>query len=110
MAANKEPVSNRPRRPPATTPQARENQMVALAYDLAEKQMRDGSASSQVMSQFLKLGTMQHKLELEELRQKNLLAEARIKSMASSDNIEKMYGDAMKAFSSYQGNDESYED
>ena len=63
---------------PALTPEARENQMISLAVDLAEKQLIEGTASSQVITHYLKLGTMNHKLELEKLKKENeLLSEAR---------------------------------
>ena len=67
------PEQNSPRRrPPATTPEARENQMIALAVDLAERQLLEGTASSQVITHYLKLGSTKERIEKEILeKQKN---------------------------------------
>lgn len=97
----------------ALDPEARENQMIALAENLAEKQLMDGSASSQVITHYLKLGTAKYKLELEKTRQENDLLRAKTEMTESYKNIEKLYSDAMKAFSSYSGHadvDDDYED
>jgi hypothetical protein len=88
---------------PATTPEAREQQLVALAYDLAEKQMRDGSASSQVITQFLKLGSSREYLEQEKLRVENELGKAKVEAMASAKRVEELYGKALNAMRSYAG-------
>ena len=56
---------------PALSPEARENQMISLAVDLAEKQLIEGTASSQVITHFLKLGTTKAELEKEKLRKEN---------------------------------------
>ena len=70
-----------PRRRRATTPEARENQLISLAVDLAEKQLREGTASSQVISHYLKLGTSREQLEQERLRRENKLLEARVEAI-----------------------------
>ena len=88
---------------PALTPQARENQMISLAVDLAEKQLREGTASSQVISHFLKLGSSMAQLEQEKLRLENELTKAKTKSVNSSESSEKLYKDAIKAFQKYSG-------
>lgn len=88
---------------PALSPEARENQMIALAVDLAEKQLRDGSASSQVITHFLKLGTTKAELEKEKLRIENKKTEAQIKSIQSADEVKKVYEDALKAMKNYAG-------
>ena len=62
---------------PALTPEARENQMIALAVDLAEKQLLEGTASSQVITHYLKLGTMKQKIEMEILEKQKALIEAK---------------------------------
>ena len=61
---------------PALTPESRENQLVSLAINLAEKQLREGTASSQVITHYLKLGSTQAKLEQEKLKQENELLKA----------------------------------
>lgn len=91
------------RRPPATTPEARENQLVSLAFDLAEQQMRDGTASAQVITNFLRLGSSREKLEQERLRQENLLTQAKIESLAAAERVEELYKKALGAMSAYQG-------
>ena len=93
------------RRPPATTPEARENQMVNLAVDLAEKQMREGTASSQVISHYLKLGSTREKLEQERLARENNLLAAKADSIASAQKVEELYKSALGAMREYQGQD-----
>lgn len=92
------------RRPPATTPEGRENQMIMLAVDLAEKQIREGTASSQVISHYLKLGTTRERLEQQKLEHENALTMARIESLASASTQEELYKEALKAMSKYTGN------
>lgn len=94
--------SNRPMRP-ALTPEARENQIIASAMDLAEKQILEGTASSQVITHFLKLGTVKEKLELEKLKKENQLLEAKTEALESQKRIEELYADAIKAMRTYSG-------
>ena len=89
---------------PAMTPEARENQLVALAVDLAEQQILDGTASSQVITHYLKLGSTVHKLEKEKLQRENDLLRAKIEAMQSTQKIEKLYMDAIDAMRLYSGN------
>ena len=93
------------RRPPATTPEGREQQLVAAAVDLAEAQLLDGTASAQVITHYLKLGSSREKLEQERLRHENELTAAKIESLASQQRVEELYANAMRAFSSYKGID-----
>lgn len=88
---------------PALSPEARENQMIALAIDLAEQQLIDGTASSQVITHFLKLGTTKAELEKEKLRIENKKTEAQIKSLQNADEMKDMYEKALKAMKNYQG-------
>ena len=90
-------------RRPATTPDGRENQMIALSMDLAERQLRDGTASSQVMVHFLKLGSSREKLEQERIAREVELAGAKIEIMQSQKRIEELYGEALNAMRSYSG-------
>jgi hypothetical protein len=71
------------RRPPATTPEARENQLIALAVDLAEKQLSEGTASSQVISHYLKLGSTREQLEKQKLEKENELLKAKTEAIKS---------------------------
>ena len=93
----------RARRPPATSVESRENQMIALAVDLAEEQIRSGRASSQVITHYLKLGTQREKLEQERLRRENELLKAKVESLADQADIKELYGQALMAMRSYQG-------
>lgn len=91
---------------PSLTPDAKENQMIALAMDLAEKQLRDGTASSQVVAHFLKLGSSKERLEQQILEKQTELLAAKTESLKSSKQIEKLYNDAMKAMKVYSGSEE----
>jgi len=92
----------RPRKP-ATTPEGRENQLVALAVDLAEKQLREGTASAQVISHFLKAGSMREELEREKIQRENELLKVRAEATASAKRIEELYIAALDAMRMYQG-------
>lgn len=91
-----------PRRP-ATTPEAREDQLIAAAVDLAAKQLEDGTASAQVITHFLKLGSSTEQLAQEKARQDIDLAKAKIEAMASAKRVEEMYGEALNAMRAYGG-------
>ena len=91
---------------PATTPEAREGQLVALATNLAEKQLRDGTASAQVITHYLKHGSQREQLERQRLENENLLTQAKIEQMQSQARVEEMYGEALRAMKSYAGNDD----
>lgn len=97
---------------PALTPEARENQLISLAYDRAEQQLIDGTASSQVITHFLKLGTTRAELEKEKLKKENKLLEAKTKATESAEEVKVLYENAIKAFRNYngQGDPEDYED
>jgi hypothetical protein len=96
----------KPRRPPATTVEARENQLSAAAYDLAEKQISAGTASSQVITYFLKVGATREQLELERLRNENRLLESRADQIDSGARVEELYGAAITAMRGYNGQGE----
>lgn len=96
---------------PALTPEARENQMIALAVDLAEQQLRDGTASSQIISHYLKLGSTKEKIEQEILEKQKELITAKTEAIQSSKRIEELYENAIKAMRRYSGvEDEEDED
>ena len=97
---------------PAISPEARENQLISLAVDLAEQQLRDGTASSQVITHFLKQSTVKAQLELEKLRKENQLMEARTKAIESADEMKVLYDKAIKAMRNYAGygDPDEYED
>lgn len=93
--------STRPMRP-GLTPEAREGQMISLAIDLAEKQLREGTASSQVITHFLKLGSTKERLEKEILAKQKDLIEAKTKSYRSSEEMKELYEEALNAMRRYQ--------
>lgn len=86
---------------PARTPEKRENQLINLAMDLAEQKLRDGTASSQLISHFLKLATTKEELENERLRADLKLSEAKVKQIEESSNRSDIYNKAIEAFRSY---------
>lgn len=89
--------------PPAKTDEERENQLIALSYDLVEKRLREGTATSQETVHFLKLGSSREKLDREKIRLEMELDKAKKDSLKTAATIESLYGDAVKAFSSYSG-------
>lgn len=95
---------------PAVTPEARENQLISLAVDLAERQLRDGSASAQVITHYLKLGTVNAKLEREKLERENKLLEAKAKAYETAEHIEELYANAIKSMRDYSGHGSVYDD
>lgn len=95
------------RLPRARTPEARESQLVALAYDLAEEQLRKGTASSQLISQLLKVGSTREKIELQKVKQETILVEAKVKDLANVDEMKKLYTEAMEAMRGYKGTETS---
>lgn len=88
---------------PALTPEARENQLISLAVDLAEKQLMEGSASSQVITHYLKLGSTKEKIEKEILEKQKELISAKTENLKSAKRIEELYADAINAMRRYNG-------
>lgn len=95
----REGKSPRPRR--ATTPEGRQDQLIALAERLAEKQLEDGTASSQTIVHFLKLGSTRERLEEEKLRHETEVLKAKRASYESQANQEKLFQEAIEAMSTY---------
>ena len=92
---------------PALTPEARENQLIALAVDLVEQRLLDGTASSQETTHFLKLGSMRNRLEMEKLEEENRLLKAKTESIQSQKKSEELFLEAINAFRSYSGKEDS---
>ena len=88
---------------PALTPEARENQLIYLATNLAEQQLRDGTASSQVITHYLKLGSTKEKIEKEILEKQKELITAKTESLQSAKRIEELYANAITAMRNYSG-------
>lgn len=103
MKTHKQNIQTFKARPPATTPEARENQMIALAVDLAEKQIRDGTASAQVVTHFLKLASSKERLEKDILEKQKELITAKTEAIQSSKRVEELYLNALNAMRSYTG-------
>ena len=95
---------------PALTPEAREDQLVSLATDLAEQQLREGTASSQVITHYLKLGSSRERLERERLENENKLIRARAVALASQKNMEEAYVKAIEAMKRHSGHGDIDED
>lgn len=91
---------------PAITPEGRENQMISLAVDLAEKQLREGTASSQVITHYLKLGSTKERIEKEILEKQKELIAAKTEAIQSSKNVEELYIKALEAMKTYNGTDD----
>lgn len=102
-AASKKPMR------PAITPEARENQLIALAVDLAEQQLRDGTASSQVITHFLKRGSIKEKLEQEILKEQKELIVAKRTMINSNEKMGELYEKALNAMKEYSGKEDEYD-
>lgn len=88
---------------PALSPEAQENKMIALAVNLAEQQLRDGTASAQVITHYLKLGATTARLEKERLEKENKLLDAKAKAYESAERQEELYANAIDAMRNYSG-------
>ena len=97
------PEARTTRRPPATTPEARENQLISHAVDLAERQLLDGTASAQLVTYYVKLGSSREKLEQERLRRENELLQVKAEAIAAAKRVEALYGQALNAMRAYAG-------
>ena len=110
MARVKTAGSNQtPKLRPALNPDARENQMIALAMDLVEQRLRDGTASSQETTHFLKLASPTNKLQQRKLELENELTAAKTKALGDAQEIKVLYEEALKAMRRYGGHDDNEE-
>ena len=98
-------LEDKPSLRPAITPEGREMQMINLAMDLVEQRLRDGTASSQETTHFLKLGSIKNQLEIKKLEKETELLQVKKASLESSARMEKLYSDAMDAMKTYSGQD-----
>ncbi len=99
--------------PAATTPEGRENQLIAMAYDLAEERIRNGTASAQEITHFLKMGSLKERMERDILVEQKRLISAKAESLDASKRIEEYYTkaiDAMRRYSGHGGEDSNYDD
>lgn len=88
---------------PARNVEARENQLIAKAVDLAEQKLSDGTASSMVIVHYLKMGSTTARLEKEKLSRENELLKAKTEVLQSQKKTEELYRDALAAMRSYAG-------
>lgn len=95
---------------PALTPEARENQLIALAVDLVEQRLLNGTASSQETTHFLKLGSMKNQLEMKKLQEENKLLQAKTEALQSAKKSEELFEEAIKAMRSYSGHGDQDDD
>lgn len=102
--------SDLPKRRRSLDPEARENQLVALAYDVAEQQLLDGTISSQVLAQLLKAGSTKGKLEIAKLENETELLRAKTESIQSAARTDEIYKNALKAMKNYGGLEPADED
>lgn len=96
-------MGNSRKKIPARTLEGRENQLIDLAVDLAEKKLRDGTASSQIIVTLLNLATTKTKLELEKLRSDLKVADAKVTQIENQQTSRDLYEQALNAFRSYSG-------
>lgn len=96
--------------PPGMTLESRENQLIVLATNLAERQLREGTASSQVIAHYLKLGSTRERLEQERLRHENMLSQAKTEAIELAKQQEVDMKAAMEAFRVYSGQEDGYDD
>lgn len=114
-SSNPSNSNSRPLRP-ATTPEARENQLIALAVDLVEQRLRDGTASAQETTHFLKLASRKAKLETERAELENELIKAKTQSLRDQADIKTLYQEAIAAmrryggYGSHEDEDENYDE
>ena len=89
--------------PPALTVEGREDQLISLAISLAEKKLRDGTATNQMILHYLKLGSTKERLEKEKLERENELLVAKVQAIESASRIEELYAGAIRAMKEYKG-------
>jgi hypothetical protein len=110
LKGHTEPKPQKKRGRPAKTLEARENQLIALAMDVAEEQMRNGTASSQIITEFIRRGSSKDQLEKERLRHEVTMIEAKVEAIKSTKTTEELYGKALDAMRAYTGSSmEDYE-
>jgi hypothetical protein len=95
--------ANGHRRSPARTPEGRELELASAAYDLAEDQIRSGTASSQVITHFLKAGSMRERLEHQRMENEIELMQVKKEQLEGQKRVEELYVAALEAMRSYSG-------
>jgi hypothetical protein len=96
-------ADSRKRRAPAASPEAREDQLTALALNAMEERIRSGKATGAELVYLAKLGSVDTKLEREARSTQQELMKAKTKAIKAMENQEKLYEEAIAAFKSYGG-------
>lgn len=102
-APKKSTDRSKKKRAPGKTVESRENQLIARAVDLAEKQLSEGTASAQVITHFLKLASSTQRLEKKKLERENELLKAKTEALQSQKRVEELYAEALSAMREYTG-------
>lgn len=112
MAKAKPSEDNKParKRRPALSPEARENQLIALAIDLVEQRLIAGTASSQETTHFLKLGSTEARIRKQLLEEQAKLAAAKSEAIQAAQRVEERYAEAIEAMKRYSGNRGQFND
>ncbi len=103
-------ISSTQKRRSFITDEAREAYLISLAYDLVEKRLLEGTATSQETTHFLKLGSSKERLEKEIMEKQKVLITAKTEQIKSQKQVEELYANALSALRSYSGNSEDMED
>jgi hypothetical protein len=110
VARKRNAQDEKPKQRPALTPEGRESQLIAQAISLAERQLQEGTASAQVISHYLKLGSSRERLEQERLSRENELLRVKAEAMESAKEIQALYQQALAAMRTYAGQEETVYD
>ena len=92
-----------PKSRPALSPENRDKQLVSLAVDCAEQQLREGTASPSVIVHYLKLGSEKERLENERLREATKLLKAKTKAIEDAADTKAAYENVIKVMRDYAG-------
>lgn len=110
MAPSRQDSEQNPKRPPAsgrrapaTTPEQRNNQLIAMSFDAAEQMITSGKATSQLLTHFLKQGTARDELEKTKLELEGQLLKVRADSIMASEDVRELYQEAIEAMTDYKG-------
>lgn len=100
------------REPPAVTAEDREDQLIALAFDVAEERLRDRSASNQLIAEIMRMGTIKERLQKEKLQRENEMLKAKTEAIESQKRTDQLYKEALEAMRIYSGydGDRDYDD
>lgn len=94
------------RRAPAMTLEDREDQLILLAVNLAEKKLIDGTASNSLINHYLALGSTKAKLEREKLMKENALLKAKTDQIKAEEESSAKYQEVIRALTRYRGEDD----